>query len=649
MKLVSFEMDGYRRFADKQEVKFDGRIVALLGPNEAGKSTVLRALQALGNAEPLKTQGASQDVTRDKVLEGAHVVIKATFRLDESDLNSLKDIEGASRIRWMIVKKFVNGARIFQLQPPISRLGKKREQLIELVTQLLQSSSPKQNSDTDVQNHVADLAEAALRSIPDQEAESLHGDAIKALQALSGESRKRSALTAEQLALLEALIANEAKEHPSRGAEQILGRRLPHLVLFTDADRILATDYDLSTFFAPKNSVPIPQALKNLILTGGFTLDRLYNAAQSDKAKVETILNAANSKLREKISQAWKQSTLDIRLRLDGVVLTVLVASVGGNFENLSERSEGLRQFVALSAFLHQNELQNVDRDIILLIDEVEAHLHYDAQADLVQMLTKQELAKQVVYTTHSIGSFPEDLGAGVRIVRPVAGTHKSEVLNKIWLEDGVGLSPILSGMGAATMAFFPFRCCVMTEGATDMLLLPALLKELLGVAALDFYVLPGLAEIKGDHIPVMRNSGRRVAFVVDADDGGKGIRKKLKRSKIPKNNIVALTAADGTACVIEDFVDNSVYASAINAELGSSGLEPRITAQDISATMKPASVRAWCEREGINVPNKAAVAYGILERRHHGPLLDQRQVDALRALYRRLGNQLNLKMLDGH
>jgi predicted ATP-dependent endonuclease of OLD family len=53
----------------------------------------------------------------------------------------------------------------------------------------------------------------------------------------------------------------------------------------------------------------------------------------------------------------------------------------------------------------------------ILLLDEIETHLHYDAQADLAQMLAKQEIVAKVIYTTHSMGCLPEDLGTGVRFI----------------------------------------------------------------------------------------------------------------------------------------------------------------------------------------------------------------------------------------
>src|SRR5262245_25987476 len=55
MRLIAFSVEGYRRFVEKTSVKLHGDLVAFVGPNEAGKSSLLRALAHLtdqGEYEP---------------------------------------------------------------------------------------------------------------------------------------------------------------------------------------------------------------------------------------------------------------------------------------------------------------------------------------------------------------------------------------------------------------------------------------------------------------------------------------------------------------------------------------------------------------------------------------------------------------------
>ena len=91
----------------------------------------------------------------------------------------------------------------------------------------------------------------------------------------------------------------------------------------------------------------------------------------------------ANERLEEFFSQAWNQSNISVRFKSVGNRLEVWLKELGARraWVPIEERSDGLRTFVALSAFLASQRLQIPP---VLLIDEAENHLHYDAQADLV-------------------------------------------------------------------------------------------------------------------------------------------------------------------------------------------------------------------------------------------------------------------------
>jgi AAA ATPase domain len=246
----------------------------------------------------------------------------------------------------------------------------------------------------------------------------------------------------------------------------------------------------------------VPRALENLLNTAELKLKELFEASQkNDRGAVQTMLRRANKKLQTKMTSVWQQSKATIALEENAGVLSILV-NAEDQLNSIAERSDGLKQFVSLFALVSQ--AVEPQRDVVLLIDEAERHLHYDAQADLIQMLAKQGMARKVIYTTHSFGSLPEDMGLGVRIVSPI-GEHESKIVNDFWSQGGAGLSPLLLNMGAATMAFLPVRYCVLAEGAVDMLLLPSLFRELRAVETLGFQVAPGLAEAGDASITLSR------------------------------------------------------------------------------------------------------------------------------------------------
>jgi predicted ATP-dependent endonuclease of OLD family len=242
--------------------------------------------------------------------------------------------------------------------------------------------------------------------------------------------------------------------------------------------------------------------------------------------------------------------------------LQVLIENDDSEFTALAERSDGFRQFVALQAFI----MKRRKRDPILLIDEAETHLHYDAQADLVQMLGRQKVAQKVIYTTHSAGCLPEDLGNGVRLVACDSDGSTSHIVNRFWGTKEPGFSPLLIGMGASTLAFFPTRRALMAEGETEMLLLPTLLREALAKAVVGFQVVPGTAKANKSLLPKATAKQSYIAYLVDADEAGGEIRRQLKKNGVEDGAIFSLPASEGEEREIEDFIEDSILIRSMNA-----------------------------------------------------------------------------------
>lgn len=53
MRLVSLTFAGYRRFGERTKINLDGKLIALVGPNEAGKTTILEALARMLDESPI--------------------------------------------------------------------------------------------------------------------------------------------------------------------------------------------------------------------------------------------------------------------------------------------------------------------------------------------------------------------------------------------------------------------------------------------------------------------------------------------------------------------------------------------------------------------------------------------------------------------
>lgn len=216
---------------------------------------------------------------------------------------------------------------------------------------------------------------------------------------------------------------------------------------------------------------------------------------------------------------------------------------------------------MALQAFIQKHGTS----EIVLMIDEAENRLHYDAQADLVYMLTKQSSATSVIYTTHSAGCLPQDLGRGVKLVEVDKNQEtRSKIVNKFWSQNQKGLTPLLIGMEAATIAFFPTRKAVMVEGASDLLLLPRLLREATGSRMFEFQLIPGLSSQGPALAHIAIQSEKHILYLVDSDAGGDQLTNLLKSAKIPENRIFRVGYSRNVS-EPEDYIEANALIEAAN------------------------------------------------------------------------------------
>lgn len=603
MRLIKVGCEGYKRFRESTEMDVDEKLIAIVGPNEAGKSSFLEALVALESDEPF----ADSVRTRGTSLQPA---VWARYILEDDDRAALDEIPEARDVRQMIIKKASRSTT--RLEPDVERDRGPREAALKLVSRALEHRAIASRGDDDELLAALNASRVALAS----DEEDLESEEVQALGELV-RLLKDVSLPAGLARLPEVALrahANEAKENPWQTAIRILKNRRPLLLFFSEQSRELRSTYSFDE--APN------QALHNFLALAGTSWNELSRAA-SDPGALEGVMERVRRQL-DKTFGAWKQARLIVRLTVQDNVLSVLVRMAArSDYLGIEEHSDGLRQFVALRAHVASNERS--DAPPVLLIDEADVHLHYNAQADLVQVLETQDEAAQVIYTTHSAGCLPQDLGRGIRIILPVRRrdgdrireTDDSKVVNWFWTDEveGTGFSPILIGMGASALAFASTRLALIAEGASDAILLPTMLREAAGLDRLEYQVAPGLANVDVTAARELDLVAARVAYVLDGDAAGDAKERLLLEAQVPKARILRL-GARRKALVLEDLLDKDVYVRAINAQLARWHDGAQLTASDVPNAERPKAVEAWCasRRPKIAPPSKRAVAHRVLD-----------------------------------
>lgn len=624
MELCSISVTGFRRFRQQTTLQTQGKLVALVGPNEAGKSSLLHAIAAIThNQAP-----AGGDFARGE--DRSRFRIEARYHLSDED----REAAGGIDATWLILEKGADGKRLYSFKPERPRRSLLPRRLLKEALEGARNNAKfrLRLESNELLPQIDSLITAVNSSEESIEAETLENALSELSDILNIIEPTDSASIRKMPDIVESFSASEKAPLPSEFAWKALSKRLPEVLLFDEDARNLASEYSLASL-----REAVPQSLANLCRVAKLDIPKLLQVhGEGDQAAVTTLEHEANDTLKSRFAQDWQQSGVSVQIRILDNSLLVQVVNTSREFTSFAERSDGLRQFVALQAFTSGSS----SKAQIILVDEADQKLHYDAQADLVQMLARQDFASKVIYTTHSAGCLPEDMGNGVRLVRPTKNDEsRSEIVNRFWAENEPGFAPLLFGMGASTLAFFPTRNAVMVEGPSDMLLLPTMFREALGTDVLGFQFVPGLSGSMNDigfHAPAI-GMNSDILFLTDSDSGGEKIKADLHKRGVAKDRLFSVGTKGGNCEEVEDFIAGKVMISAVNVLMGK--YHPKassLTDRDIPDKQRMAALeREFKKRTGVKLP-KIDFAYEVLavvERDPSAKILDPKRKASVRSL----------------
>lgn len=587
MKLSTIEFNGFKRFHGAA-CNVDGDVVAFVGPNESGKSSILQGLSWL-TEDGAPALPAREQNRRHRPGEST-LVVGARYRIDDDDIRFLQelDIDPSHEVSRKSVTEFrlyrrSDGGHVSEVdtvirrnQKPFALAGKS----VETVRRLLAAAESVLDQDEFAAADESLARGAALLSEADFEwtaeatqelrmflssVESFAGSLTpSALRA--GRVMKLSDALDLSTPLIRAAVEAAEKPSPSEAMRATLLQRVPKFVLFADSDRELSESYQL----ADENvRIAPPAPLRNLLTVASTNVQDLWSAATSgDPASMRTLERRMNETLRTRLQPMWTQSKLTIDLVLNqGGVLEVNIQELDSpeyTVTPIAERSDGLRAFLGLVCFLIAAELEQPP---VLLIDEAERNLHYDAQADLVRVLTHELDVHKVIYTTHSPGCLPLDLGTGIRVVaRDPNDSALSTLENTFWTTNEPGFSHLLFAMGAGAAAFSAFRRAVLAEGVSEMILLPTLLRNATDGSRLDFQIAFGLSNMAAPR--AIGSVALITTFLVDGDQSGNEKRGQLLEAGVPAAHVFQLPKGKA----IEDLVERATYMRVLNEFLAEQG-----------------------------------------------------------------------------
>lgn len=623
MRLTKAEFSGFGRLA-KAQINLDHKVVAIVGPNEAGKTTLLKALAYIDNGESLSVVQRSRGVPGD--IADGHVVVRVQYRLDKDDQTALEhlDLDDPPTELWLSrtagpgdTSTEVVPAPRKNLETLASALDALRTVGTPAAIEELELVEPEGEPDGDEEGDDRDVRRASFASRLQAALDALGSDNGAVLEDQARELApgnwiaefEEHGLGGDIRTALERVQAWIATADPAGEVAQILYNRSPNILLFSDDHRLLASSYELTDETVAKP----PAALGNISAIAGLSLQELWKTINNgDEGARETLIEKANQALQTKFAQIWNQSKISAHLKINGAILEIRIKQDGHTITRFHERSAGVQMFVALVAFL---TVKGEAVPPILLIDEAETHLHIDAQADLVNEFMTQTQAAKIIYTTHSPACLPPDLGSNIRVVVPDPENGQRSLIEGSFWTKGAGYSPLMLAMGAGAAAFSAARKVVLAEGATEMLMLPSLIKKAIGAEDLDYQVAPGLAEVPVSLYPELDLEGARVAYLVDGDGGGQELRDALIEAGVDEGRIVTLGAL-----TLENLLDPESYKRGVAKLINDAVGTEQVIAADLpdlpsdTKSLWPKVIKDWAASEGYPLPGKRVIASRLVE-----------------------------------
>lgn len=645
MRLSYCKIQGFKRFQNAT-VNLDRNLIAFVGPNEAGKSSFFEVLASTENQDEF----TNKQLSRDGNYDDEHDIIELAYSIEENDLDILIGFNGMGVPKFYKRFKAVNGSTTYSFSSIITRNIESRKIVSKKIESLIKSSYFKSKLEkyileeadyesSEPEYTFLNASEEIIQELssPNDDLTNETFDSLKeyknSLESFIDtlpESRNKKPF--ELFESFDKLIKLESQEHPEKRFKDYLSSKRPKIVFFDKENRDLKETYTFEEIENP------PPSLRNILSVAEIDNETLMEAIENkDSGLQESIIEDGNLNLKSKYNSYWNQADVFPRIKLGNNEIRILLRFVN-SYNNLSDRSDGLKQFIALLAFALNNDKHN---DLILLIDEAEIHLHYAAQADIVELFEKQKIVNSIFYSTHSAGCLPSDLGTGIRVIQPIKEngkeTAKSEIRNSIW-SNTAGFSPILLAMGANIIAFSLTRKALIAEGPSETILLPRLLREATQTNELDFQIAPGLASISVEKCKELDLEASRVSFIIDGDEGGKQIKQKLIDAKFKPNKIISLPNNH----VLEDFVNKEILLEATISIINKfQEVSLNLKSSKIPETESIKFIEEQCKNQGIKFPSKVLIAEEIVSKDSKVPIIKSKNKSKLVKIFEKINKTL--------
>ncbi|HWY41510.1 MAG TPA: AAA family ATPase [Chthoniobacterales bacterium] len=556
MRLRKARVRKYRSIRDTGLFDIEPGKTILVGPNEAGKSALLAALQRINPPGSIRNFDALRDYPRSEFND----LVSGKIRLEETTIaEGHFDLEAADKeaipaefreCRYIYGRRVDNSAwHMLDGGPSPKKFGDLRKDLAHLLAHV----------DSRVPRGLDGLPPATIPSAAFAEATRGWEDSVE----IKGERAATLKKGLEKVLLLieegneteekryDELMDAVTLEERRLGAVRTLHQRLPVFVRFRDYFKVrplihlehlaqrLETNVLDGDYYDYGN-----QCLLRLL---GFSARELSNLGKADQPKPGDAdgwrhyrdqldrrayqLNCASVRLSEELRSVWKPDAKRaeaerLRIVADGQYLKVVVEDDLGVEIELDQRSEGFQWLVSFFVVFFA-ESADKHKNAILLLDEPGLSLHGLKQQEFRSTISRLAESNQLLYTTHSpflVG--PDELDR-VRVVEMIDRSVGTKVRTNVTAEDPAALLPLQESLGYdLAQSLFSQQRNLLLESLTDFWYIEAVAQMLRDAGIVDLNprieLLPTNGAAKVAYFATILHAKKlKVAALLDSDTNG--------------------------------------------------------------------------------------------------------------------------------
>lgn len=427
MRVNSISAKNYRPFKRLDETKLNS-LAVLIGKNDSGKSSILRALQAFLSNKPLQQSDLHHGATDDD-----NICIEVSFNSLPEKVKFEKDVDTT-----LEEENLVDNNCHLRIRKTYS--SKDLKPKIELIV-------------NDFENEdffgLINLKEKKINALCD----SMSIDYSKSGRSITNKNKRNQI---RQLAIKNSIPLVELPLTPEKNVWSEINKLLPKFDLF-ETDTKLGIN---ETTFQNKFNPIVNSATNNK----GVIWAKNYFEKEIEKA-LQKEVNGIFEQF-QKHNQDFKNFTVKTEFAWEkSVKFDIIGEDTFSVKTSIEERGSGIRRLLMVSFFQHMAQDNHEAKNLIFGIEEPENSLHPGLQRELFKSLMKiANDGHQIIVTSHSpVFAGSADMSSLSLISRDggMAEAKQSSDFNASKIAEELGVEP--------SDQITSFNACVFVEGKDDI------------------------------------------------------------------------------------------------------------------------------------------------------------------------------------